>query len=65
MPVFTLISREHRFEPERFVAQDSGQVLGMIHRLGWNSADVRRDDQYLFSVALNRYGVWSITNRPL
>lgn len=71
MPLFTVTPRLHGpasksiERPEQFVAHDSGQVLGMVHRLGWDAADVEQDGKYLFSVALNRDGVWSITQRSV
>lgn len=63
MPHFTLIPSEHDFEPEEFVAEDPGQALGLIHRLGWNAADLQQDGEYLYSLALNPEGVWSITRK--
>lgn len=63
MPIFILVSREHDFEREQFVARDSSDLLARVHRLGWNAADVERDGEYQFSVSLNSSGVWSITQR--
>jgi len=63
MPRFTVISPDVTLAPEEFVARDSAQVLGLVHRLGWSSADVEKDGEYLFSLALNDRGVWSIAQR--
>jgi hypothetical protein len=63
MPRFTVISPDAGIEPEEFVAGDSGQVLGLVHRLGWHAADVRQDGEYLFSISLNNEGVWSIIRK--
>lgn len=63
MPRFTIISSDGTLAPEEFVAGDSGQVLGLVHRLGWNAADVNKDGEYLFSLSLNREGVWSIIQK--
>jgi hypothetical protein len=53
MPVYTLISDEHGFEPEEVVAADARQLLGLIHRFGWNSARVLQDGEHVFTLSLN------------
>lgn len=65
MPIFRVLPRGHEVAAQAFVAGDSGQILNMVHRPGWDVADVRQDGQYLCSVALDRDGVWLITReRP-
>lgn len=65
MPRFTLIpsDQDRDDQNQEFIADDPGQLLGVIHRLGWRGADVEKDGTYLYSLSLNREGVWSIANR--
>lgn len=60
MPIYTLISDEHGFDPEEIEADDASQLLGLIHRFGWNSARVLQDGEHAFTVSLNPQGFWSI-----
>lgn len=64
MSLFTLTSDDLALTPHEFVANDAGQVLCIIHRLGWRAADIRQDGRYLYSLSLSEDGVWSLTNRP-
>jgi hypothetical protein len=41
-------------------AVDGGQLLGMVHRFGWNAARVFQDGKFVFTVVLNPKGFWSI-----
>ena len=62
MPRFTVIPPGGD-PPAQFIASDSAQVLGIVDRMGWTTAEVTRDGAYLFSVRLNENGVWTISRR--
>lgn len=60
MPTYTLIPDEHDYEAEELIADGPGQLLAMVYRYGWNAARVLQDGRYIFTVALDSNGVWSI-----
>lgn len=63
MPIFSLISPDDTIDPAEFTASDSSQLLAIVHRLGWRTADVEEDGSYLCSVHVDENGVWSISHR--
>ncbi len=60
MPTYTLVPDEHDYEPVEMEADSPRQVLGMVHRQGWNAARVLQDGEYAFTISLNPQGFWSI-----
>lgn len=60
MPVYTLIPDEHDFEPEEISAADASTLLAGIHDFGWNAAGVFQDGRFVFTLARNTSGFWTI-----
>jgi hypothetical protein len=60
MPIYTLIPDEHDYDPMAIEADNPAQLLSLVHRLGWNAAQVLKDGEYVFTVSLNPKGFWSI-----
>lgn len=42
---------------------DASQLLNRVHRLGWRTADVEEDGEYLCSIHVDDNEVWAILTR--
>jgi len=59
MPRFTIFPKDRTVAAIDDVT-DAGSILHIVQRLGCKEADVLRDDEYCFSLALGDNGIWSI-----
>lgn len=63
MPRFQILSVEREMPVADFVADDSRDVLNVMHQKGCRHAHVYRDGDYLFSARLDDREVWSLYQR--
>lgn len=60
---YTVTSPDDNLDPGEFEAADAAQVLGFVYQLGWRTADVEEDGEYLCSVHADEHDVWAISWR--
>ena len=63
MPRFHIHPTDSSSPVSEFIVTDEAAVLHMVERLGWEEADVMRDNKYSFSVRLAGNGMWTIFQR--
>jgi len=63
VPRFKILPTDQAFSTTEVVAADGAAVLHCVSRIKCGEADIFQDDNYAFSVRLNRNGLWSIFQR--